>query len=281
MTKRQGEILGNNEQSSTAGIVLTLGLIGVTIFGLKIQNGNFDNPLNNVHFKLSTTTEKTIEVEPVAQLDRTSIASRMVQSVIGLFESDSITLVDSSSVEQPAKTYDMNKIEKEVSRQQKTESEQFAEKAKIALENNDYRTYTWNFLRARGYSEITTAAVMGSVEKESRFSPKASPLVYKQGALFGGGTIFQHIGKRYELLKIMYPNDYHRFDVQLAFGCYELEQGNYQKVLIGMQKTNKLDEAVIDFAENYEVANARFIDIERRIEFAKRFLALYGENSDS
>ncbi|MEI7918353.1 MAG: phage tail tip lysozyme [Candidatus Saccharibacteria bacterium] len=319
MAKRQGEILSNNEQSSTAGIVLTLGLIGVTIFGLKIQNGNFYNPLNNVHFNLSTTTEKTIEVEPVAQLDRTSIASRMVQSVIelgqsksvtdevsisveqstevvevevaqsdglsiasrmvqsviGLFESDPITLVASSSVEQPAETYDMNKIEKEVSRQQKTESEQFAEKAKIALENKDYEVYTWNYLRSHGYTAIAAAAIMGNAKQESNLNPKDIPVIYNNGAYYGGLGLFQFGGLRATRLKQMFPDSYEKTESQLAYAIYELTEGEYKEVGKKLLVANDLATAVEIFQNHYEKCNIYHCNFPSRNGWAEHYFIIF------
>ncbi|NTW61745.1 hypothetical protein HGB24_03645 [Candidatus Saccharibacteria bacterium] len=228
-------------------------------------------PTETVHEPITTVTD-----QPTKSMEVPEALRRVAESFKPIpHEPTKITFENTKSPE-PVPVPEINIPKPEIPRTL-TESEQFAQKAEAALADKDYKTYTWNFLRARGYSEITSAAIMGNVDGESNFSPIPVPTTYKYGALFGGGTIFQHIGGRYQQFQSMYPNGTYSFKDQLDFGCYELEEGKYQDVLKTMQATDDLSIAVRIFQDKYEKPSPQHANFARRERSAFKYLEQFSD----
>jgi len=122
---------------------------------------------------------------------------------------------------------------------------------------------TWHFFRARGFSAIATAGIMGNFQQEHRFKTADVP---------GGLGIAQWMGgRRTRLLEMENP---FWISTQLEFVMIELN-GSYWRVRDAMHSATTVEEATRIFQNQYEKCGV--CKEESRIRFAWELFHKYTE----
>lgn len=160
-------------------------------------------------------------------------------------------------------------------------SENPYEGADKTLVGNTNDAKVWNYLKAKGYSDMVVSAIMGNLMQESGFNPRE---VYS-----GHYGLVQWGGGRWENLKKKYPGKEYDLLSQLDYMMYELTTSPvYGKVLTYMTHCDHLDYKnesdpgmVWFFARWYEICISStgkygVQDYDKRYAYAQQFLSKNG-----
>ena len=226
-------------------------------------------------------TKEEVQKQPEQQDDNTKADNPSIfSSIIDIVMETKNTTVEVEN-SQLAETNAASVNDEHQAAREKTEEEIKDDKLTELLEKGDNESFLWHYFTSNGYSPIATAAILGSVDRESGYKSHDSQIRYINGIAFGGLGFFQYNGGRRKSVMEMFPNSYETPKSQAEYARYELEQGRYKDVKNDLQEANDLAEAVEIFQNRYEKCHIDHCNFALRLASAEKVYNKYTNDSSN